>query len=57
MTERDELNVKLMRINLYIDAYNREVDQLENNVKFCTKKAIECKGQGKKNMALYFLSK
>ena len=57
MSNEDQIELKVRRINLYIDNYNREIDRLEDNVKLCHKKALEYKGQQKKHMSLYFINK
>lgn len=57
MSEEDQVELKVRRINLYINNYNREIDRLEGNVKLCHKKALEYKGQQKKQMSLYFINK
>lgn len=42
---------------MYVDSYNREVYELEENVKFCHMKAVQSKKQNNKYMALYYLKK
>ncbi len=57
MTEEDQIEMKIRKINMYIDNYNRQVDKLEETVKDCHKKALENKSQKKKQLSLYYINK
>ena len=57
MSEQDDAKIKLARLSLFIDAYNREVERLNRNMKECDRRAIECKMNGERDLALFHLSK
>ena len=56
-TEEDQARIQINKINLYIDAYNREVESLNNNIIVLKKRAIECKRENQDQLALFYLHK
>lgn len=57
LTEEEQSKVQIARIELFIDAYNTEVEKLNANMATCNKRALEYKRQGNKQLAMFFINK
>lgn len=57
MSEEEQVQLQIARIDMFVDSYNREVDKLNKNIENCNTRALEYKKKNSKQLAMFFLNK
>ncbi len=57
LSEEEQVQLQISRIDLFVDAYNREVEKLNKNIETCNIRALEYKKKNSKQLAMFFLNK
>ena len=57
LSSKDDAQIQINKLTLYIDKFNREIEKLNSNMEQCNTRALESKKNGNKQLAMYFISR